>query len=96
MIALCLDCRTRFNPREDYEIRCFGCWKVWKNARGEHRPNATHAPSPILPAPAEWKEILPKLIRLTHPDRHANSPASNAVTQWLLAQRKRMLAGSPR
>jgi hypothetical protein len=30
-----------------------------------------------------------KLIRLCHPDRHANSELSNEVTRWLLAQRKK-------
>jgi hypothetical protein len=34
-------------------------------------------------------EMLSKLIRLTHPDRHSNSSASNEATAWLLAQRQK-------
>ena len=33
-------------------------------------------------------EIVPLAIKLTHPDKHGNSPASNEVTQLLLALRK--------
>lgn len=32
-------------------------------------------------------EMLSRLIRLCHPDKHGNSPASNEATSWLLAQR---------
>jgi hypothetical protein len=31
--------------------------------------------------------MLKRLIRLCHPDRHGNSQASTEATQWLLAQR---------
>jgi hypothetical protein len=34
--------------------------------------------------------MLPRLIRLCHPDRHGNSESSNKVTAWLLAQRSTM------
>jgi hypothetical protein len=33
-------------------------------------------------------DMLARLIRLCHPDRHSNSPASNEMTSWLLSQRK--------
>lgn len=33
-------------------------------------------------------EMLNRLIRLCHPDKHDNSKASNEVTAWLLDQRK--------
>jgi hypothetical protein len=33
-------------------------------------------------------DMLARLIRLAHPDKHSNSPASNEATSWLLAQRK--------
>ena len=33
-------------------------------------------------------DMLLRLIRLCHPDRHGNSEAANNVTGWLLAQRK--------
>lgn len=43
-------------------------------------------PQPARPGiPAD---MLGRLIRLCHPDRHGNSEASNQATAWLLAQRK--------
>lgn len=34
-------------------------------------------------------DMLAQLIRLTHPDKHGNSRASNEATVWLLAQRQK-------
>lgn len=34
------------------------------------------------------EDMLGRLIRLAHPDRHGNSDASNKATAWLLSQRK--------
>ena len=92
MTARCLDCSARFNPREAYEIRCFRCWKAWKIARGEYRPHPAPPPDPSLPVVAEWREMLPRLLMLAHPDRHANSPMATRATQWLIAQRARLTA----
>lgn len=33
------------------------------------------------------EDLLKRMIRLCHPDRHDNSPSANTVTQWLLKQR---------
>jgi hypothetical protein len=38
-------------------------------------------------------DLLPRLIRLCHPDRHGNSESSNRATAWLLAQRSAMNTG---
>ena len=38
--------------------------------------------------PADWKEQLPRLIQLAHPDRHGGSEAANKATVWLLALKK--------
>ena len=32
-------------------------------------------------------EMLRRLVRLCHPDRHSQSEAANQATAWLLAQR---------
>lgn len=40
-------------------------------------------PPPIPP------EMLRRLVRLCHPDRHDGSEAANVATAWLLAQRDR-------
>jgi hypothetical protein len=42
----------------------------------------------IAPPPIE-QNMLSRLIRLCHPDRHGNSEASNEATAWLLSQRGR-------
>ena len=34
-------------------------------------------------------EMLRRLVRLCHPDRHDGSEAANVATAWLLAQRDR-------
>lgn len=36
----------------------------------------------------ELYDQLPRLIQLTHPDRHDGSPASHKATQWLLQVRR--------
>ncbi len=38
--------------------------------------------------PQDWKDQLPRLIQLAHPDRHGNSEAANAATVWLLGLKK--------
>lgn len=45
-------------------------------------------PSPVSAASGIPEEMLGRLIRLAHPDRHNNSEASNKATAWLLSQRK--------
>lgn len=39
------------------------------------------------PRPTFTADMLARLIRLCHPDRHHGSEASNAATAWLLGQR---------
>ena len=38
--------------------------------------------------PADWRDYLPRLIQLCHPDRHGGSEAANRATVWLLALKK--------
>ena len=38
--------------------------------------------------PADWRDYLPRLIQLCHPDRHGGSEAANKATVWLLALKK--------
>ncbi|ENO80542.1 hypothetical protein B447_12212 [Thauera sp. 27] len=40
--------------------------------------------------PAIPPDMLRRLVRLCHPDRHGQSEAANQATAWLLAQRNRM------
>ena len=103
----CVDCRTIFYAREDYQIRCFECWRERKDAREwernqkarETRERAWARPAPItldprLPVLTEWQEMLSCLIRLAHPDKHSGSQMSTRTIQWLLAQRNKLPGGA--
>lgn len=45
-------------------------------------------PAPSTVSTSIPEDMLGRLIRLAHPDRHGNSEASNKATAWLLSQRK--------
>ena len=38
--------------------------------------------------PGDWRDYLPRLIQLCHPDRHGGSEAANKATVWLLGLKK--------
>ncbi|MER2625057.1 MAG: hypothetical protein ABTS22_14105 [Accumulibacter sp.] len=71
------------------------CWKESK--RAEHDEllelraevaalrRRLQAATPALAIPPD---MLARLIRLCHPDKHSGSEASTTATQWLLAQRE--------
>lgn len=86
MIATCIDCGELFDQRAEWAVRCFPCWKARKEARGGLRAH----PDPRLPNVTDWSEMLPRLLRLAHLDRHGNSRMANATTQWLLEQRRKL------
>jgi len=90
----CIDCGARFNARASYAVRCWDCWSAWKEsstAKPEVRTIITA--DPRLPILDEWREMLPRLLRLAHPDRHGNSQMANITTAWLLKQRERIGEG---
>lgn len=49
----------------------------------QHRARTAYSKPTAIP-----EEMIGRLIRLAHPDRHNNSEASNKATAWLLSQRK--------
>lgn len=83
-LVRCETCQKPFwrEPSETWKKVCLPCWKAAKkSSSGALEP--TPVPRPIP------DDLLPILIRLCHPDRHANSEASNRATAWLLSQRGR-------
>lgn len=93
----CIDCGELFNPRHDYERRCYPCWKDWKagwegvsHTRPETLTRTVIIKDPRLPTLEDWDLMLPRLLILGHPDKHGNNKMSNEVTQWLLAQRRKL------
>jgi len=85
-VSICIDCGFRFHPQADWAKRCIRCWKAYKAKRGE----LCERTDPRLPAADEWVDMLPRLIRLAHPDRHSNSEMANKATAWLIDQRRRL------
>ena len=104
-MAICVVCSEPFNQRRAWAKKCFPCWKNEKKYPGfapdelfDEEPLPGKKPLPDkkplldkrLPAFAEWEKMLMRLVKLSHPDRHANSAESNEVTRWLLAQRLKL------
>lgn len=87
----CVDCGDMFNARAAYAVRCWDCWRAWKDAQPD-KPAARTVTiaDPRLPVLDEWEAMLPRLLRLAHPDRHGNSQMANVATAWLLQQRERI------
>ena len=81
------------DPNERWKTLCLPCWK---EKFGKQSTKATQTPPPPppkviireVPAPIP-SDMLSRLIRLAHPDRHDNSEAANIATAWLLSQRNR-------
>jgi hypothetical protein len=96
-IAICPNCGDRFYKDQPWKKTCLPCWKESKRAEhdelldlreevAEHRRLLREALAEKAAACIE-PEMLSRLIRLCHPDKHGNSEAANTATQWLLAQR---------
>lgn len=95
----CDHCRTWFEARFPNAKLCFDCWKKRERAFAEY-DDLTREVDVLIgevhrlrSALAEKSQQIPpdmlkRLIRLCHPDKHGNSETANAVTRWLLEQRK--------
>jgi hypothetical protein len=57
--------------------------KIYDRWRDSLRTKPSHPEAPPVPS-----ELLGKMIRLCHPDKHRGSASATEVTQWLLEQRK--------
>ena len=72
---MCPTCKTRtFMQDQPWKLVCVSCYMERK---GKAAPIAK-------PEPIEL-EMLRRLVQLCHPDKHANSEASNTATRYLLA-----------
>ena len=76
--VLCPTCKTRtFIQDQPWKLVCVSCYLERKT-----KPTATAKPETIE------REMLRRLVQLCHPDKHANSEASNTATRYLLALRE--------
>ncbi len=93
--ATCTRCAGTFRRRADeaWKRLCYACWKGGRDddayARGYAAGVASAkahalftAPKPAA-LPAGLDKRIRQLLQLCHPDKHAGSPLSNDVTQWL-------------
>ncbi|WP_201216138.1 hypothetical protein [Halochromatium roseum] len=94
----CTHCGDWFVPKFSNANLCYSCWQKREVAfhsydrlidelhelRAENADLKTRSLAPLRSIPPE---LIPKLIRLCHPDRHGGSAIANDVTRWLLEQR---------
>lgn len=96
--ATCPECGDRFEKDASWKRTCMPCWKESKRAEriellelreevAEHRRLLREVVD-AQKATAIEPDMLARLIRLCHPDKHGNSESANTATQWLLAQRE--------
>ena len=100
----CASCGSTFwrNPAEPWKTLCITCWRTSK-ARADNQADRLHIQLDRALTEATMlrrqvarlearagipSEVLARLIRLCHPDRHQGSEAATKATQWLLSQRK--------
>ena len=98
--ATCPVCGKSFEKDEPWKKTCLSCWRKKKNAEGGSSSGAPDelrnlraevgylrlALTSIHPQTIE-PDMLARLIRLCHPDKHDNSEMSTKATAWLLEQR---------
>lgn len=99
----CRDCKDPFfyADGEEWKTICIPCFKKMKNtersssvkfkAETQQQEKIVYRDRIVYKEKIiEQKippELLNRLIRLCHPDKHKNSETSNDVTKWLLEQR---------
>jgi len=78
----CKHCGDKFVADKEWKTMCVPCYIKWKKASEETAPEKKIE---IVQA-YEFipEDMIDRLIRLCHPDKHKNSPASTQATQWLL------------
>lgn len=90
----CHHCGDLFRPKFSNAKLCFPCWRKREQALVEY--DSLQSEISLLKSMVERRErktsippdVLNKLIRLCHPDRHDGSAMANEVTRWLLDARK--------
>lgn len=88
MIKSCEKCASPFDADMEWKTHCKRCYAKKKQAESGGTRFGQDKPAQVItvmtPIP---DDMLMRLIRLCHPDRHNNNEASNTATQWLLSVR---------
>ena len=75
---VCPTCKTRtFIQDQPWKLVCVSCYMARK----------TPSPKPTTPTALIEPDMMRRLLQLCHPDKHANSQASNTATTYLLGLR---------
>jgi hypothetical protein len=85
MNAICPTCGNPYFKDQPWKKTYLNCWRKRKNADTSHERVIFQ---PVTEQPAIPADMLARLIRLCHPDKHGNSEAANQATAYLLAQRE--------
>jgi len=92
--ATCPSCGDRFDQDAPWKKTCTPCWKLSKRAEHVELLELREEVRELRDAFAEVRaadlppDMLARLIRLCHPDKHGDSEAATVATQWLLARRE--------
>ena len=81
MIKNCRQCSAVFDADVEWKTFCRPCYAKKKQAESE-RPQQSAVARAFIP-----DDMLARMIRLCHPDRHGNNEESNMATQWFLSLR---------
>ena len=89
----CRDCGQLFRPAKEFHSICWGCWHERATSETAWLRDEVARLRRRLAQP--WPAALDRtairwMLQLVHPDRHSNSPLSNAVTAALLQMRERV------
>ena len=88
----CSHCTKYFRPKYENSKLCFDCLMKRERALEQHDGLLLDVArlkienDKLKKAGSIPRDKLKSLLLHTHPDRHANSPASNEITRWLLEQ----------
>ncbi|MFZ4538621.1 hypothetical protein [Propionivibrio sp.] len=102
-ISTCPTCGSKYQKDEPWKKTCLKCWQRKKRAEeGSSSGTSSELPNhsedvlrlqievfilrTVKPVGIE-PDMLSRLVRLCHPDRHGNSEGSTKATAWLLEQR---------
>lgn len=102
--ATCTSCGSTFwrDPAESWKHLCLSCWRESKAKADRQADNLRIQLNRALVENAVLQrklarletstgipdDVLARLIRLSHPDKHQGSKTATEVTKWLLSQRK--------
>jgi integrase len=86
MQKTCKSCGDIFSADQDWKTYCIPCFiKMKKAQEGFSYPTTEAKKESIL-----TEEMLSRIIRLCHPDKHKSSEASHVATVFLLGMRDEM------